>query len=101
MMNRLKLLKYRTYVSYKKFTRSFIGYKLKNYEPCSIDLNNIRERTLNYVQKMKFKNGMYHYSDSSNTPILYASVYAALTRYLYGDYISEEEKNEWRGWQWI
>ena len=95
VINRLKLLKYRAYVSYKKFTRSFIAYKLKNYEPYSIDLNSIRERTLSYVQKMKFKNGRYFYSYSSKTPILYASVFAALTRYLYGEYISEEEKNNW------
>ena len=94
-INKLKLLKYRTYVSYKKLTRSFIGYKLKNCEPYSIDLNDVRERTLSYVQKMKSKNGMYFYSYSRNTPILYASVYAALTRYLYGDYISDEEKNDW------
>jgi len=95
LINRLKLLKYKAYASYKKLTRSFIGYKLKNYGPYSTNLKDIREKTLDYIQEMKFKDGMYLYSYSSKTPILYASVFAALTRHLYGNHISDDEKKEW------
>lgn len=64
------------------------------------DINEIRERTLNYVESMRIKKspyGQYKYSQTQKEPVLYASLYAALTRHLYRDLdeISVTQREEW------
>ena len=64
------------------------------------DINEIRKRTLNYIESMRIKEspyGQYKYSQSQTEPVLYASLYAALTRHLYSDLdkISVKQRKEW------
>ena len=59
-----------------------------------------RERTLSFIESLRIQAspyGMYKYSPSTTTPVLYASTYAALTRHLYGELteLKEEPKEEW------
>ncbi|MDI3545100.1 MAG: hypothetical protein PWQ96_2401 [Clostridia bacterium] len=66
----------------------------------NINLHEIREKTLSYIENMRIKEGpygQYKYSASQNVPVLYASCYAALTRHLYGDLdrLSKKEREEW------
>jgi len=65
-----------------------------------IDLNKIRKCTLSYIEDMRIKDGAYgryKYAKSQTEPVLYASLYAALTRHLYRDLdeISDKQRNEW------
>jgi hypothetical protein len=57
------------------------------------------ENALSYTKSLKFRNlnGRYLYKRSGKKPILYASVFAALTRHLLGDLenASREEIEEW------
>lgn len=64
------------------------------------DINEIMERTLNYIESMRIKKspyGQYKYSQSQTEPVLYASLYAALTRHLYRDLdeLSVKQREEW------
>lgn len=67
------------------------------------DLNNIeeiRQKTLNYIESMRIKNvcyGRYRYSKSQKEPVLYASLYAVCTRHLYKglDNLTYEQRKEW------
>lgn len=59
-----------------------------------------RAKTLKYVESMRLKEepyGRYKYASCQKKPVLYASVYAALARHLYGDIdeLSKEQKDEW------
>jgi hypothetical protein len=63
------------------------------------DFEEIKRKTLAYVTSMKVGKeiGIYKYSQSTTQPNIYASVYACLIRYLYGDLktLSKEEKRKW------
>jgi len=63
----------------------------------------IRARTLKYIESMRQQGkpyGRYKYAACQQKPILYASVYAALTRHLYGDLagLTAQERGEWIGY---
>lgn len=65
-----------------------------------IDVNSLRTETLNFVESMRVQGkptGRYRYSKSQRIPVLYASVYATLTRHLYKDLhtLTNGEKEEW------
>ena len=81
-----------------KLRRRLQTYGMRLIE--SGDINEIRERTLNYVESMRIKKspyGQYKYSHTQKEPVLYASLYAALTRHLYRDLdeISVTQREEW------
>jgi hypothetical protein len=64
------------------------------------EIEKVRRKTLSYVESMRIKGteyGKYRYCESVKEPVLYASVYAALTRHLYNDLagLNEKEKAEW------
>lgn len=63
------------------------------------DFEKTKRKTLTYVASMKVGEeiGVYKYSQSTTQPNIYASVYACLTRYLYGDLqtLTKEEKRRW------
>jgi len=66
-------------------------------------INEIRKRTLEYIESMRVKNapyGSYKYSGSAAKPVLYASLYAALTRSLYRDVdsLTPAQKTGWAGY---
>lgn len=67
----------------------------------SLNAKEIRRSTLAYVESMRLKTpglyGRYRYCSSQNDALLYASVFAALTRSMYGDLnsLTLKEKNEW------
>jgi hypothetical protein len=64
-----------------------------------INIGTIRLKTLDYLESMRIKSypyGRYVYSALQEKPILYASVYAVLTRSLYDDLeLSEKQRMEW------
>jgi prenyltransferase beta subunit len=65
-----------------------------------LKIENIRKQTLNFIENMRLKNepyGRYAYAPSQTKPVLYASLYAVLTRHLYNDLstLTNEEKKEW------
>jgi hypothetical protein len=69
-------------------------------ELSTTDVCNIRESTLSFVEKMRIKTGnfgCFTYSVSCKEPLLYASIYACLTRYLYRDLggLSEKNRQDW------
>jgi len=60
----------------------------------------IREMTLRYVEGMRVRGGpygRYRYSEVSDLPLLYSSIYAAMTRHLYRDLVNLESNKrlEW------
>ncbi len=64
------------------------------------NINEIRESTLNYIESMRIKEspyGQYKYSQTQTEPVLYAAIYAALTRHLYRDLdeLSGKQREEW------
>lgn len=64
------------------------------------DIQAIRSKTLSYIEEMRIKKspyGRYRYSASVDTPALYASIFAVLTRHLYDDLnqLSESQRTEW------
>lgn len=63
------------------------------------DFEKIKRKTLDYVANMKAGKeiGVYKYSRSTAQPNIYASVFACLNRYFYGEttMLSKEEKKEW------
>jgi hypothetical protein len=64
------------------------------------NLSTLRYKTLSYVESMRIKEkplGYYFYSASQRIPVLYASLYAALIRHLYGDIqtLNSDEKTQW------
>jgi hypothetical protein len=82
--------------------RIMLSYKLNKRlkDLDNIKIEHIRKNTLRYVESMRIRSdnyGKYLYSYSQKEPVLYASVYAALTRHLYGDLeaISNNERKEW------
>jgi len=65
-----------------------------------LNIQEIRKKTLNYIETMRVKDvpyGQYKYSHGQNEPVLYASIYAALTRHLYRDIdeLKEKQRKEW------
>ena len=105
ILGTIKALKRRA-LSYPN--KIFISVKLKQLlaqrmsllENDSLDILEIRQRTLNFIESLRLKEkpyGQYRYSPSQNKPVLYASCYAALTRYLYKDLdsITEKQRKEW------
>lgn len=65
-----------------------------------ISVTDLRTKTLDYLDSMKITEGTvgrYRYASSQHEPVLYASVYAALTRHLYDDLnkLTDEERAEW------
>lgn len=66
----------------------------------TLRIDDIREKTLTFVENMRFKArhyGQYRYTPTGQLPLLYASVYACLLRHLYSDLsrLSFSEKREW------
>jgi hypothetical protein len=64
------------------------------------DIFKIRDKTLSFIESMRILSepyGQYCYSGAANVPVLYASVYAALCRHLYGDLdnLSSKERTQW------
>jgi len=62
--------------------------------------NTIKGKTLKYIESMRAETipyGQYRYASTIKEPVLYASIYAALTRHLYRDLanVSNEQKNQW------
>lgn len=62
-----------------------------------------RLHTLSYIEGMRVQGspyGMYKYAGCQRNPVLYASVFAALTRHLYGDLtrLTTQQRNEWIGY---
>lgn len=76
---------------------------LKNYGAklaSDLSIIDIRDRTLNYIESLRIKEsnyGQYRYCKTQKKPVLYASIYAVLTRHLYKDLntVSYNEKKEW------
>jgi prenyltransferase beta subunit len=66
-----------------------------------LSVQDLKQTTLAYVESMRVKEsgpyGRYRYCGSQGAPLLYASVYAALTRSMYGDLdtLSAEDRQEW------
>lgn len=63
----------------------------------------IRASTLNYIESMRQKSepyGRYKYASCQQKPVLYASIYATLTRHLYKDFeaLTKEQRDEWIGY---
>jgi len=66
----------------------------------AVSLDRIRLDTLSYIDGLRIKDsayGLYRYSATQTTPVLYASLYAALTRHLYDDLdtLTEHQRREW------
>ena len=87
----------RTFLFYRldRLLKSFVAAR---YE--QVTANNLRTQTLGFVEAMRVPGepiGRYRYSESQRTPVLYASVYAALVRHLYGDLdsLTADEKSQW------
>jgi prenyltransferase beta subunit len=66
-----------------------------------LSVNEIRSSTLGYVESMRINSpghyGRYRYCQSQQAPLLYASVFAVLTRSLYNDLdtLSDQNRAEW------
>jgi hypothetical protein len=65
-----------------------------------LKIENIRKKTLEFIETMRLKNepyGRYKYSPCQTKSVLYASLYAALTRHLYNDLsdLTKTQKKEW------
>lgn len=65
-----------------------------------LNIGEIRQRTLSYIESMHIKDtsyGIYKYSKSQTKPVLYASIYAVLTRHLYKDLdnLTGKQRKEW------
>ena len=81
-----------------KLRRRLQTYGMKLCE--TVDINELRKRTLNYIECMRINKspyGQYNYSQTQTVPVLYSSLYAALTRHLYRDIdkISIKQREEW------
>lgn len=66
----------------------------------NLDATEIKKRTLTYIENMRIKDstyGIYKYSKNQTKPVLYASLYAVLTRHLYRDLneLSKKQIKEW------
>ncbi len=63
------------------------------------DYSFLKNKTLSFIESMKFGRevGVYKYSDSTNKPTIYSSVYACLILSLYDQLtlFEENEKKEW------
>ncbi len=75
-------------------------YKRKEEIRNGLKTEAIKNQTLQFIENMRFKDtpyGIYKYSPCQTTPVLYASLYAAMTRHLYNDFadLTIQEKNEW------
>lgn len=64
-----------------------------------LDISEIRDNTLAYIERMRIKErpyGQYTYCESQKHLILYASIYAVLTRHLYRDLdLTENQRQGW------
>jgi prenyltransferase beta subunit len=66
-----------------------------------LSVHDLRSTTLTYVESMRINGpgpyGRYRYCQSQSAPLLYASVYAVLTRSLYGDLdnLTNQDREEW------
>lgn len=63
-------------------------------------MNEVRERTLRFIQTMRVANGPYgpyRYAAGCQQPTLYSSTYGAMTRHLYRDLggLTESQRAEW------
>ena len=79
----------------KKLLRNY-GVKFAQH----LDIKEIRQGTLNYIESMRIKDssyGLYKYSESQLKPVLYSSCYAALIRHLYKDLqnLTKKQRKEW------
>lgn len=68
-----------------------------------LTMSDVRARSLHFVESMRLKEepyGRYRYAACQKSPILYASVFAALTRHLYGDLagLTAQQRGEWIGY---
>lgn len=64
------------------------------------DIHAIRQKTLGYVESMRFKDepyGRYRYAEGMDKPTLYSSTYAAMTRHLYRDLgtLTDKQRMDW------
>jgi len=82
--------------------RIILSYRLNKrlHNNDNIKMEDIREKTLRYVESLRIKSntyGKYLYSGRQKEPVLYASAYAALTRHLYRDLeaIPDKDRKEW------
>ena len=69
----------------------------------TLNIDQIREKTLHFVEELHIKRrpyGLYRYSASGLCPLLYASIYSCLLRHLYNDIskLSFGERREWIGY---
>jgi prenyltransferase beta subunit len=88
-----------------RFRRKYVGYKigqrLKNQNNIQgHNFNELRKKTLEFVESRRIPGhqlGRYGFSSSQMHPLLYNSVFAALTRYLFNDLKSmrDSEKAKW------
>lgn len=71
-------------------------HEIKN----NLKISAVRNLTLNFVESLRFKGqlyGRYKYAPAQTNPVLYASLYAALTRHLYDGLtgLLTIERQEW------
>lgn len=81
-----------------KLKRMLLDSGLKSVE--NLNMEEIKQKTLDYIESMRVKvapYGQYRYSAIQNKPVLYASLYALLTRYLYRDLedLTKSQRKEW------
>jgi len=84
---------------YKKLKKLIENYELLLMQK-RLNINEIRMKTLNYIENMRVSHtsyGQYRYSASQRKPVLYASLYAVLTRHLYRDLdnLTDKQKKDW------
>ena len=85
--------------------RTIAGYRcgyvfMKGNHNRSTSFDLLRGRTLSFIDSMRLQRelvGRYGYSYSQKYPLLYNSIFAALTRHLFGDLntLSKSKKEEW------
>ena len=97
---------------YSKFQLLALFFDLKkrlakrNYEiKHGLTIAKVRKKTLQFTESLRLPNGpygRYKYAPGQDNPILYASLYAALTRHLYNDLtdLSTNDRQEWINYIW-
>lgn len=97
------------YVAWQKIdSKLFIRRRMQEYLrkaqltiDAGLSVHDLRHTTLKYVESMRVaapgSYGRYRYCQSQSAPLLYASVYAVLTRSLYGDLdtLPSQNREEW------
>ena len=66
----------------------------------ALKISGVRVQSLQFIENMRFQNepyGRYKYAPCQKEPVLYASVYALLTRHLYNDLsnLTKKQREEW------